>query len=72
MVALVLVAVGAGLAFFYALWRLANGPGAHLPKSCKLPPAEKGVLPWIGCAKAFGKEPLWFIGKSQEKVNACS
>ncbi len=65
----VVAAVGAGLAFFYMLWRLAKGPGARLPKGSKLPPVEGG-LPWIGCAKAFGKEPLWYIGKAHKKVTA--
>ena len=64
-----LATVAAGVAFFYALWRLAKGPGAHLPKNYKLPPVERGWMPWIGCARTFGKEPLWFIGKCQEKVS---
>ena len=62
----VAAALGAGVVALYVLWRLVGGP--H-PKGCKLPPVESGTLPWIGCAKDFGKEPLWFIGRSYKKVS---
>ena len=63
----IIAVVGAGLLFLYLLWRLAKGPSAHVPYGSKLPPVQGG-LPWIGCAMQFGKEPLWYIGKSYSKV----
>lgn len=63
--------IGAGLLFLYMLWRLVRGPGAYVPFGSKLPPIQGG-LPWIGCIKEFGKEPLWYIGKSIDKVSYSS
>lgn len=53
----------------YLYWRVSRGPGAGLSRRCKLPPVEGGWIPWVGCAVAFGKEPLWYIKKTHDKVN---
>lgn len=46
----------------YVCWKLSSRDG-------KLhPPVEGGWVPWLGCAVAFGKEPLWYIKKTHEKV----
>ena len=52
----------------YLYWRVSNAPAISFSGSSKLPPVEGGWIPWLGCALAFGKEPLWFIKKTQEKV----
>ena len=67
------VVLGGVLLLAYLLyWRVSKGPGAGLARgsSCKLPPVEGGWVPWVGCAIAFGKEPLWFIRRAHEKVPA--
>lgn len=33
-----------------------------------LPPERSGWLPWLGCAVAFGKAPLFFIQKMRREV----
>lgn len=53
----------------YLYWRLSRGPGASLPFAAKVPPVQGGWLPWVGCALDFGKEPLWFIKKTHDKVS---
>lgn len=61
------VAVGV-LLFAYLYWRVSRGPGARVAYGSKLPPVESGWVPWLGCAVTFGKEPLWFIKKTNDKV----
>ena len=34
----------------------------------QLPPQRSGLVPWLGCALAFGKEPLFFIQKTRKEV----
>ena len=34
----------------------------------QLPPSDVGWFPWLGCAIAFGKNPLHYINASKEKV----
>lgn len=69
MVVEIVAVICAGGLLLYLLWRLARGPSAHLhlPQGSKLPPVQGGI-PWVGCALEFGKEPLWYIGKSHNKV----
>ena len=52
----------------YLYRRLSRGPGRSLGRGCKLPPVEGGWVPWLGCALAFGKEPLSHIKKTHDKV----
>ena len=35
-----------------------------------LPPERSGWLPWLGCAVAFGKAPLFFIQKTRKEVGS--
>ncbi len=67
-----LALLASSLVFGYLWWRLSRGPGAHVPRGARLPPLEGGWLPWIGCALEFGKAPLSFIGRMQEKVSHIS
>lgn len=70
---LVVVVSVAVLLLSYLCWKVSRSPGAScLPRGCKLPPVEGGWVPWVGCAVAFGKEPLWYIKKTHEKVNTHS
>ena len=60
--------LGALLLLSYLWWRLSRGPGASLWSGARSPPVQGGWLPWVGCAVDFGREPLWYIKKTQEKV----
>ena len=54
----------------YLYWLLSRGPSARLSFAAKVPPVQGGWLPWVGCALQFGKEPLWYIKKTHDKVRA--
>ena len=63
-------AVGIAVLLSYLYWKVSRGPGAGLPWGCKQPPLQGGWVPWVGCALAFGKEPLWYIKRTHDKVCA--
>lgn len=58
------------LVLAYLYWRISRGPGSRLSFGAKLPPVQGGWVPWLGCALDFGKEPLWYIKRTHDKVNA--
>lgn len=59
---------GAGvLLVAYLCWKVWRGPGASVGRVCKLPPVQRGWLPWLGCALDFGKQPLNYIKQTNDK-----
>lgn len=52
----------------YLYWRVSRGPASRLSFGAKPPPVQGGWFPWLGCALDFGKEPLWYIKSTHDKV----
>ena len=66
--------LGGLILLLFALWhvltRTHNGVlrTLWLNKGVHYPPVQSGWFPWVGCAVSFGREPLFYIQRTREKV----
>lgn len=58
-----------GLVLVVALVLLVIAKLTIFKSEANLPPAKRGLIPWVGVAIPFGKEPLYYIEKTRREVS---